>query len=101
MSLPLPSMGALMGWGSTGGFSEAPPHLLEGGYLVVEIGAEQGEAVAAIAREYGFTVEGCLLDYGGRDRVVVQMELTTVVLKPEELDRAALSYRGAMCGLSH
>ncbi|MGI6641124.1 MAG: peptide chain release factor N(5)-glutamine methyltransferase [Limnochordia bacterium] len=52
-------------------FAEAPPHLLEGGYLVVEIGAEQGEAVAAIAREYGFTVEGCLLDYGGRDRVVV------------------------------
>jgi len=52
-------------------FPEAPPHLSSPGWVVVEIGAAQGSAVAEAAAASGFVVEECLKDYGGRDRVVV------------------------------
>ncbi|TFG79844.1 MAG: peptide chain release factor N(5)-glutamine methyltransferase [Spirochaetales bacterium] len=44
--------------------------LRAGGYLVVEIGEEQGRAVADILRNAGFTDIGILQDLAGRDRVV-------------------------------
>lgn len=52
-------------------FQSAPAYLAKPGRIVVEIGAQQGRAVAEIAQSSGFTVEECLKDYGGHDRVVV------------------------------
>ncbi|MFP4614397.1 MAG: peptide chain release factor N(5)-glutamine methyltransferase [Thiohalorhabdus sp.] len=49
---------------------EAPAHLEPGGWLVVEIGWDQGKAVAALFEEHGFTEVAVHRDYGGRDRVV-------------------------------
>lgn len=52
-------------------FGEAPQCLSPSGTVVVEIGATQGEAVAAIAREAGFRSVRVQQDLAGRDRVVV------------------------------
>ena len=47
----------------------APAHLLPGGWLVLEIGWDQGDAVRALLEEAGFTEAAIRPDYGGRDRV--------------------------------
>jgi release factor glutamine methyltransferase len=52
-------------------FQESQPHLAPSAYVAVEIGADQARAVAAIAEGCGFSVEECIQDYGGHDRVVV------------------------------
>lgn len=64
-------------FGGTDGFSfyrriarEAPAHLTEGGMLLAEIGAEQGEAVRALFAENGFSGIRVIRDLAGRDRVV-------------------------------
>jgi release factor glutamine methyltransferase len=46
-------------------------HLAPGGRVLLEIGAAQGAAVAALAREAGFADARILPDFDGRDRVVV------------------------------
>ena len=49
---------------------ESPRWLRAGGFLVVEIGANQGEEVAAMFEEGGFDNVRVLTDLAGRDRVV-------------------------------
>jgi release factor glutamine methyltransferase len=48
----------------------AMEHLEAGGWLVLEIGWEQGEAVSALLAEAGFEDIAVHPDYGGRDRIV-------------------------------
>jgi release factor glutamine methyltransferase len=43
--------------------------LVEDGYLLVETGADQGEAVRAILKESGFTAPTTVKDLAGRDRL--------------------------------
>ncbi|WP_028028672.1 peptide chain release factor N(5)-glutamine methyltransferase [Gemmobacter nectariphilus] len=50
--------------------AQAPAHLAPGGRLLVEIGASQGQAVAAILASAGFTDVTIHPDLDGRDRVV-------------------------------
>ncbi|MBK1691221.1 peptide chain release factor N(5)-glutamine methyltransferase [Ectothiorhodospira mobilis] len=47
----------------------APAHLLPGGWLLVEHGADQGAAVRALLEGAGFTAVSSLRDLGGRERV--------------------------------
>lgn len=47
------------------------PILKDGGWLVYEIGATQGEAVMEILRENGFLEIACRQDAAGKDRVVL------------------------------
>ena len=50
--------------------ADAPGHLAPGGRLLLEIGAAQGSAVAALCRAAGFGDIRVLPDLDGRDRVV-------------------------------
>jgi len=50
---------------------EALPRLVPGGLLALEIGADQGEAVAALARVAGYAKVRIAQDLAGRDRVVL------------------------------
>ena len=50
---------------------EAPAHLTKGGWLLVEIGAEQAFVVSKMFVEAGFSKVEVLKDLAGRDRVVV------------------------------
>lgn len=51
---------------------EAAPLLKTGGYLLVEIGFDQGEAVQELFRKAGaYSEVQVVKDYGGRDRVVI------------------------------
>lgn len=52
-------------------FHEAPGFLERPGAVMVEIGADQGQAVSTIAQQAGFEVEKVVVDYQGHDRVVV------------------------------
>lgn len=45
--------------------------LRPGGWLVLEIGAAQGPAVLALARQNGWTNTACKPDYAGHDRVII------------------------------
>lgn len=45
-------------------------HLKKGGYLIFEIGADQGEAVSSLMERAGLKVEGIKKDLAGLDRVV-------------------------------
>lgn len=55
---------------------EAPAHLKEGGWLMFEIGADQGEAVADLMRKRGFSKVSIKQDLAGLDRIVAgQMSL--------------------------
>ena len=49
---------------------QALDHLAPDGWLVLEIGWEQGEAVKALLTEAGFSEVAVHPDYGGRDRIV-------------------------------
>lgn len=52
--------------------SEAPGYVNSGGFVAFEVGIEQAEAVAALARDGGiFTVEAIIKDYGSIERVLV------------------------------
>ena len=48
---------------------EAPGHLRDGGYLALEIGYDEAEAVASLLAENGFTEVRITCDLGGRPRV--------------------------------
>jgi release factor glutamine methyltransferase len=48
----------------------APAFLAVGGLLLMEIGADEGEAVGGLLRDGGFLDVQVLKDYGGHDRVV-------------------------------
>ena len=48
----------------------AVPHLVIGGMLYMEIGFDQGEAVAGLMRKAGYYEVAVLKDYGGNDRIV-------------------------------
>ncbi|MCR5667937.1 MAG: peptide chain release factor N(5)-glutamine methyltransferase, partial [Lachnospiraceae bacterium] len=50
---------------------EAPKHLYRGGYLMYEIGVDQGEAVSAMLERAGFKDIRVEKDYSGNDRVVI------------------------------
>jgi len=50
---------------------DAPAHLRTGGWLLLEHGWEQGEAVRALLREAGFVEIGTERDLEGRDRVTL------------------------------
>ena len=49
----------------------AQAHLVPGGWLMLEIGWRQGEAVCEMARAAGYSGVACRPDMDGRDRVVV------------------------------
>lgn len=49
---------------------QAPDHLTPGGWLLVEIGPTQGQAVAGLFAAAGLRVRGVRQDMDGRDRVV-------------------------------
>ncbi|MDR2712458.1 MAG: peptide chain release factor N(5)-glutamine methyltransferase [Clostridiales bacterium] len=49
----------------------APPALLPGGYLLLETGAEQKEAVSRLLSDSGFRIVQCIKDYGGNHRGVL------------------------------
>jgi release factor glutamine methyltransferase len=49
---------------------EAVRHLVTGGYLFLEIGYDQAEAVAALMRDAGYYDVRTIKDYGGNDRIV-------------------------------
>lgn len=49
---------------------DAPRYLKEGGYLLFEIGCDQGQAVPKLMRESGFTDVTVIKDLAGNDRVV-------------------------------
>ena len=48
----------------------APEWLFESGWLILEIGYDQGEAISAMMRENGFRDIEVIRDLGGKDRVV-------------------------------
>ena len=48
----------------------APCFLNNGGYIFLEIGYDQGEAVEALLKTEGFSLVTVIKDYGGNDRVV-------------------------------
>lgn len=50
--------------------AEAPDFLRDGGWLLVEIGCDQGRAVAELFEEAGFCEVNCKKDLAGLDRVV-------------------------------
>ncbi|MEG1104593.1 MAG: peptide chain release factor N(5)-glutamine methyltransferase, partial [Oscillospiraceae bacterium] len=47
------------------------PKLAKGGYIVFEIGAAQGEGVAALLRQSGYEDIELRQDYAGNDRVLL------------------------------
>lgn len=49
---------------------EAVRHLVTGGYLFLEIGYDQAEAVATLMRDAGYYDVRTIKDYGGNDRIV-------------------------------
>jgi release factor glutamine methyltransferase len=49
---------------------EAPDHLVIGGRIMLEIGYDQGEDVAALLREAGYYGVEIIQDYNRNDRVV-------------------------------
>jgi len=49
----------------------APQWLFESGWLILEIGYDQGEAVSAMMRENGFRDIEVIRDLGGKNRVVI------------------------------
>ena len=49
----------------------ATAHLKQGGWLVLEIGADQGEAVRALLRESGYGSVEIRKDLAGRDRIAI------------------------------
>ncbi|HHV94199.1 MAG TPA: peptide chain release factor N(5)-glutamine methyltransferase [Firmicutes bacterium] len=51
-------------------FAEGRKYLRSGGFVAVEIGHGQGQAVIATARDLGYTELELHRDYGGRERVV-------------------------------
>ena len=51
--------------------AESKDFLLPGGWLAVEIGWQQGEAVQELFRQHDFKEVSCLTDGQGLDRVVV------------------------------
>jgi release factor glutamine methyltransferase len=58
--------------------ARAPTALARGGALVLEIGHDQGPAVAGLASDAGFSAE-VRRDLGGRDRIVVARHETGVI----------------------
>ena len=52
-------------------FREAPAHLLDGGRLLIEHGAAQGERVRQLAAAHGFSNVRTLKDLAGRDRALL------------------------------
>ena len=52
-------------------FQEAPPYLLPGGYLFLEIGAGQREAVCQLGMAKGWNLEEVHKDHAGIERVLV------------------------------
>jgi release factor glutamine methyltransferase len=51
--------------------AQAPSWLRPGGWIVMEIGADQGDAVRAVLRDAGFTDVEIRSDLSGRDRIAV------------------------------
>ena len=49
---------------------ESPDYLTDGGYLLFEIGYDQGQAVSELMREHGYREVQVVQDYAGLDRVV-------------------------------
>ena len=54
--------------------ADARNYLTPNGYILVEIGYGQEEAVVSIFQEYGFTVKQVIKDYAGIPRVVIAHE---------------------------
>ena len=57
---------------------KAPELLLDGGYLLFEIGYDQGEAVSSLMKQAGFSEVSVFQDLSGLDRVVSGRFLTNV-----------------------
>ena len=60
--------------------AEGPPRLPAGGWLVMEVGHGQGEAVLRLARERReLSACRCVADYADRERVIVACKGSTRV----------------------
>jgi release factor glutamine methyltransferase len=68
-------------------------HLVPGGWLLLEHGAEQGGAVAALARRYGYVDITTYRDLAGHERVCEARARHTAVIRsaynPTEIERRA------------
>ncbi|UTH49617.1 peptide chain release factor N(5)-glutamine methyltransferase [Loktanella salsilacus] len=60
--------------------SKAPAHLVQGGWLIVEIGPTQGPAVADMFTRIGFETITVTPDFDGRDRVVAGQKPRSALL---------------------
>ena len=49
----------------------APAHLAAGGFVLLEIGFDQADAISELASARGFRVESLLRDLGGCDRALL------------------------------
>ena len=54
---------------------QAAAHLRKNGYLLLEIGYDQGKSVPALLKQNGFVVEEVKKDYAGIDRMVIARKL--------------------------
>lgn len=54
---------------------EAPTYLNKHGYLLLEIGYDQGESVPALLQQSGFDIEEVKKDYASIDRIVIARKL--------------------------
>lgn len=64
--------------------AQAPAYLVIGGRLMLEIGYDQGEAVAALLREAGYYGIEVLKDYGGNDRIATAVKSFSQNRQPDE-----------------
>lgn len=51
--------------------ADSPPHLSDDGYVAVEIGHDQRDAVTDLFSHQGFRLEGVAKDLGGHDRALI------------------------------
>ena len=61
----------------------APQHLAEGGWLLLEIGADQGERVRRLYRDAGFIDIEILTDLAGHDRIALGRSVDVAVSRPD------------------
>jgi release factor glutamine methyltransferase len=61
----------------------APDHLARGGWLVLEIGADQGKAVRALYEQAGFQNVEIRKDLAGRDRIAVGQTVHVALSRPD------------------
>ena len=67
--------------------ADAPEHLVDGGWLVLEIGADQGDAVRSLMRRAGLVDIEIRHDLAGHDRIALARSAGRIVAVPNRPDR--------------